>query len=106
MTYNNKFQTIAWNGGWVSTSTKNKTTKKFLAQKIKQQTNKQTKPQTPTSCYILPYAVLNYTSESYGYAEICFYGDKPPDTYFKVKALFFSFKIQITNLILQGNAHC
>lgn len=44
--------------------------------------------------------------ESYDYAEICFYGDKPPNTYFKVKALFFSFKIQIASLILQGNMHC
>jgi len=62
-------------------------------------------PKKTTSCYLLPYIVLNYTLESYGYAEICFYGDQLPNTYFKVKALFFSFNIQIASLILQGNMH-
>lgn len=67
------------------------------------QTNKQT---NNTSCYILLYIVLNYTFESYSCAEICFYEYKAPNTYFKVKALFFSFKVQITRMILLGNVHC
>lgn len=67
------------------------------------QTNKQT---NNTSCYILLYIVLNYTFESYSCSEICFYEGKAPNTYFKLKALFFSFKIRITRMTLQGNVHC
>lgn len=59
----------------------------------------------PKNLYFLPYTVLNYTLKSYGHPEICPYGDKHPNIYFKVKTLFFSFKTQIVSPVLQGDIH-